>query len=221
MEKTASRTDTAHLKWDETWQTEEGRARWLDPEPSVLRRVPELKKRKAHRVLDLGCGVGRHALTLAAEGFDVRAIDGSASGIEFLQKAAEEQGLAVDCSVGSMSDLPFPSGSLDYVLAWNVIYHGDLPVVCATIAEILRVLRPGGVFQGTMLSKRNEHYGQGRRVACDTFVLAEISDKAHPHYYCNASDLVGLFTGMELLSLEDVALRQEKSWHWIFFAEKQ
>ncbi len=52
----------------------------------------------------------------------------------------------------------------DYVLAFNVIYHGDRPIVERTIAEIARVLKAGGLYQGTMLSKRNTRYGCGLEV---------------------------------------------------------
>ena len=43
-----------------------------------------------------------------------------------------------------MSDLPFAPGAFDYVLAWNVIYHGDGTSVVRALSEIARVLRPGG-----------------------------------------------------------------------------
>src|ERR1700761_5866621 len=67
---------TAIEAWDKRWATSEGRADWLEPHPAVVAILPELHARGARRVLDLGCGVGRHALLLAEHGFDVEAIDG-------------------------------------------------------------------------------------------------------------------------------------------------
>jgi hypothetical protein len=41
------------------------------------------------------------------------------------------------------------------VLSWNVIYHGTLGDVGRRLAEIWRVLKPGALYQGTMLPTRN------------------------------------------------------------------
>jgi hypothetical protein len=48
------------------------------------------------------------------------------------------------------------------------------------IAEIWRVLKPGRLYQGTMLSKRDAQFGRGRPVAPDTFIRGS-DPKAHPH----------------------------------------
>ena len=124
-----------------------------------------------------------------------------------------------------MTELPFADGAFDYVLAFNVLYHGDPTIVHAAIAEIRRVLKPGGTFQGTMLSKRNAGYGLGTEIAPDTFVRdagddLDDSDKVHPHFYCNAMELVALYAGFELHSLKDAVHRQPGSWHWHLVAER-
>src|ERR671924_1433798 len=60
---------TAHQEWDKRWQIPEQRTRWLEPDPLVRSLVPLLRARGFARVLDLGCGIGRHAIYLASEGF--------------------------------------------------------------------------------------------------------------------------------------------------------
>jgi SAM-dependent methyltransferase len=62
---------TAVEAWDEWWATPEGRDDWLEPHPAVAALVPVLKARGTQHVLDLGCGVGRHALLFAEHGFAV------------------------------------------------------------------------------------------------------------------------------------------------------
>ena len=212
---------TAAESWDKRWATVAGRADWLDPEPDVAALLPELHGRGVRRVLDLGCGVGRHALMLATEGFDVEAIDGSAAGLAVVRDNAAAHGLSLGLHHGNVDTLPFDDGSFDYVLSWNVIYHGNCGDVGRRIAEIGRVLQPGGIYQGTMLPLRNSNYGVGREVAPDTFVVEGVEERAHPHFYCDAAAVVALFAGFELLSLTQRQHRKPGSWHWHIVAERR
>lgn len=218
-------TATAHLEWDQRWQTAEGRADWLTPEADIVQFTETLKADKSYRVLDLGCGVGRHAIHFAQLGFETYALDESTAGLAYIEKAAGDRHLTIQCAQGSMTALPYETGFFDYVLAFNVIYHGDLPVVTQSLEEIHRVLKPGGFFQGTLLSKRNSKYGQGTEISPNTFVIesnddANDGDKDHPHFYCNAQELCQLLTGFEPLSLVDQVHTKPGSWHWHLVAER-
>jgi tellurite methyltransferase len=211
---------TAVADWDRRWQAETGRAGWLEPEREVLAAAERSYKDGGRVALDIGCGVGRHALALATMGFRVTGLDGSDSGLAYAIDDAKRHGLSVDFHNASMLSLPVADASCDYVLAWNVIYHGDRAVVDRCVAEIARVLRPSGIYQGTMLSKRNRNFGIGREVAPDTFVIDSVSDKAHPHFYCDARALVDIFGGFELLSLSDQEHGQPGSHHWHLVATR-
>lgn len=211
---------TAFREWDERWKTTSGRTGWTVPEPDVLATARRLRAAGAAAALDMGCGIGRHTVVLAEAGFAVAAVDASESGLRFAAATLAESELTADFRVAPMTDLPFADGAFDYVLAWNVIYHGDPAVVRRAIAEIRRVLRPGGTYQGTMLSKRNVTFARGREVAPDTWVLDGVSDKSHPHYYCNARELVALFDGFELRSLYDAEHETPGTFHWHVVAER-
>jgi tellurite methyltransferase len=211
---------TAIESWDDRWATPEGRADWLDPQPAVTALVPMLNARGARDVLDLGCGVGRHALHFAEHGFTVEAIDGAAAGLDFARREATARGLSLRLRQADADALPFADASFDYVLSWNVIFHGTMGDVGRRIAEIWRVLRPGGLYQGTMLSKRDAQFGLGRPVAPDTFIRGS-DPKAHPHYYCDLQGLAALFSGFELLSLTHAEQRRPGSWHWHILAERR
>jgi tellurite methyltransferase len=212
---------TAVEAWDKRWATSEGRADWLDPHPAVAAQLPELKARGATRALDLGCGVGRHALLLAEHRFAVEAIDGSPAGLAVVRETAARRGLTLGLREGSADVLPFADHSFDFVLSWNVIYHGTMGDVAHRLGEIWRVLKPGGRFQGTMLPTHNSNYGVGREIAPGTFVVDGQEEKGHPHFYCDAAAILALFTGFDLVTLGQHQQRQPGSWHWHIIADRR
>jgi SAM-dependent methyltransferase len=213
-------TATAHQMWDGRWATDAGRAAWLAPESEVLSVTAAL--RLPVRALDLGCGVGRHVLSLAERGFSAFGLDASRSGIEFCRQEAARRGLRLGLAAAAMTDLPYATATFDYVLAWNVICHGDGDVVRRCLAEIHRVLRPGGIYHSTMPTKRHRSFGVGREVAPNTFVddAATDGDKRHPHFYCDRSELVELFGAFELTSVVELEARSGGH-HWHVVAARR
>ncbi len=210
----------ACMQWDDRWKTEAGRREWLKPESEVKEIGELLRSIGTSAAMDLGCGIGRHSIFLASLGYSVFALDGSSAGVDFARWLTQQQMLPIHFVTGLMTDLPCAGESFDYVLAWNVIYHGDRDAVQKSLSEIQRVLRPGGIFQGTMLSKKNRLFGQGREVAADTFVLEGVLDKSSPHFYCNQSELAALFDPMELLRINDCEHESPGSHHLHFVATK-
>lgn len=213
------RTDIAHHEWDKRWKTDEGRADWLRPDAEVLEIIPMLRAQGAKDALDLGCGVGRHALLLAQEGFRVTAMDGSQSGLDFLAEEAARQGVDVLAHCHEMTTLPFEDQSFDFLLAWNVIYHGSKDIVQQVINEIHRVLRPGGCAQLTMLSDRNDETRTGQCISEGTYINPGFSDKAHPHYYCNEQQLRKHFGQFRIVELSEKEHARPGSFHWHLFIE--
>ena len=105
------------------------RARWTEPERAVTELIPALRERGARRVVDVGTGIGRHALAFARAGFEVVAVDASVTGLAELRRAAEAEGLRVDTHLAAFTDLPIDDDTVDHILAWNVLYHGDADIV--------------------------------------------------------------------------------------------
>jgi tellurite methyltransferase len=209
---------TAHRVWDERWSDHAMRQDWATPEPAVVRSVSLMRQRGVRTVLDLGCGIGRHALYLAGEGFEVTGLDASRAGLDATRATAERAGLPVRLCLGTFTDLPFRSACFDAVLSWNVIYHGDGDVARQAIAEIERTLTPDGLFQGTMISKRHYRYGQGTEIRPNTFVIDEDQEKSHPHFYCDRDDLIALLHGFKIIRLDEREHREPDSHHLEFVA---
>ena len=95
-------------------------------------------------LLDVGCGGGLLAEEFARLGCRVTGIDPSDSSLQTARQHALEQGLAIDYQCGLGDRLPFASDSFDVVTCCDVLEH--IEDWDATIAEIARVLKPGGLF---------------------------------------------------------------------------
>ncbi|MET8182577.1 class I SAM-dependent methyltransferase [Streptomyces sp. NPDC005336] len=119
----------------------------------------------AKDVLELGAGHGRDALFFAREGFTVRAIDFSPTGLEQLREAARAQELTGRVTTGVhdvREPLPLADASVDAVFAHMLLCMAlSTREIQALVAEIRRVLRPGGIFVYTVRHTSDAHYGTG------------------------------------------------------------
>ena len=213
------KTDTADTHWNSTWAGIAPDSKWLTPEEDVIAWARGLAP--GARILDLGAGVGRHALWLAEQGFDVVALDAAPEGLAEIARRSDR----VETVQARMDSLPLADGDFDHVLSWNVIYHGDEDVLLRTIGEIRRVLKPGGSYLGTMLSRRRLPHEQarypGREISRNAWTFeAPGTDKIHPHYFCSAAELLALFSGFECLALADREHDSPGSWHWHLTMER-
>ncbi|RKT82026.1 Methyltransferase domain-containing protein [Saccharopolyspora antimicrobica] len=102
------------------------------------------------RVLDLGCGAGRHAFELYRRGADVIAFDQDVEELEnvaamFGAMKAENQvpdGANAQTVSGDALDLPFPDEHFDVVIASEIMEH--IPEDEKAMRELVRVVKPGG-----------------------------------------------------------------------------
>jgi SAM-dependent methyltransferase len=91
--------------------------------------------------LDVGCGTGVLAARLAAAGYDMTGADPSVGMLSVLRREFPE----VTAVEASGADLPFADETFDLVLTVAALHHIAEPAaVRATLAEMVRVLRPGG-----------------------------------------------------------------------------
>lgn len=206
---------TAHVYWDQVWRTGARRAEWSEPDRWVADGVEGLRERGVTAAVDLGCGIGRHTVFLAEAGFSAFGLDKSTSAVSVARDRASGRGVTVELAVGDVTALPYVAASFDFVLAFNVLYHADEDGLGQALGEVRRVLRPGGMFQATYLSKRNWQYGRGIETSRNTFCQPEATDdKVHPHVYSNGEDIVRLHRGFELLSASDREQSTAGSFHW-------
>jgi 2-polyprenyl-6-hydroxyphenyl methylase/3-demethylubiquinone-9 3-methyltransferase len=95
-------------------------------------------------VLDLGCAGGFMAEAMARRGASVTGIDPAAAAIDAARHHARKAGLRIGYDVGQGEALPYQASGFDAVVCVDVLEHvADLNAV---LAQVARVLRPGGLF---------------------------------------------------------------------------
>ncbi|WP_160051804.1 class I SAM-dependent methyltransferase [Nocardiopsis sp. FR26] len=159
------------------------------------------------RVLDLGCGGGRHAFEVYRRGADVTAFDQNVADlaeVETMFAAMRAEGQApeqasAETVKGDALDMPFEDASFDRVIAAEIFEH--IPHDTAAMAELFRVLRPGGIAAVTVPSFLPErlcwalseeyHTNEGGHIRIYTRAELEAKLKATgfeigPHHHAHA-----------------------------------
>jgi SAM-dependent methyltransferase len=162
------------------------------------------KQERRRRVLDLGCGPGRHALFLARQGFEVAALDLAEDGLAELRRRAVEEGLRVDARHGDMLQLPWADASFDCLIAFHVVYHADLDGLRCVLGEIRRVLAPGGEAFLTLNSRESDAYLDPAWTRIDEYTLlkTEGPEVGVPHTYIRYEDLGALLAAFDVLKVQ-------------------
>ena len=118
-----------------------------------LMRSVLLARRTGTHGLDVGCGQGWYVARMRELGFDVRGIDNSAA-----QLSAARQHLGDPTLVdhGSMLEIPAADGMYNFVYCINTLHHlGSVAEQQAAFAELMRVLKPGGLLFVHEINTRN------------------------------------------------------------------
>lgn len=224
--------------WEAYWSDENHHDWWKQPAPEVLefiqkkhvfrssgRRASQSTEQKPD-VLDLGCGLGRHAIAFASAGFCVTATDVSETAIAHLNEWAKKLNLPIRTKTCDVLDDGFPAESFDIVLSYNVIYHGYRVQFAQAIEHVRILLKPAGLFFFTCPTRQDGKYGYGEQVAPHTFLCTKSITPSDIHYFADEADLDELLVGFKQLSRK----KDEHYWdnegvqqfgsYWQILAEK-
>ncbi|HDR46198.1 MAG TPA: class I SAM-dependent methyltransferase, partial [Geoalkalibacter subterraneus] len=133
------------------------------------REALELFRREGVRdVLELGCGQGRDTFFFARNNLRVTALDYAETAVETLKEKSAEAGLLASvnvCTHDVRQPLPFPEASFDACYS-HMLLCMDLSAdeIAFILAEIRRVLRPGGLALYSVRSNFDKHYRTGRHL---------------------------------------------------------
>jgi ubiquinone/menaquinone biosynthesis C-methylase UbiE len=118
------------------------------------------------QVLDVGCGTGTLAMEVVRRVGATGRVAGVDPGTEQIARArskAARRNLPVDFQIGVIEQLPFPDQTFDVVLSTLMMHHLPDPLKRQGLAEIARVLKPGGRLVIADFKHKKERQGRAAR----------------------------------------------------------
>ena len=153
--------------------------------------IPELPlpAGNGQRLLDIGCSWGRWSIAASASGYEVVGLDPSLGAVMAARRVARQLGAPNRYVVGDARYLPFPAESFEQTFSYSVIQHLSPSDATRSVAEMGRVLKPGGSAKVQMPTRFGVRcfYHQARRKFREA-VGFEVR-------YWTLSQLRSLFTG--------------------------
>lgn len=182
------------------WKEETG-AIWLKPSEDSYYIANRWMENGYKDILDFGCGLGRHSIFFAKQGFNVSAFDLSQEGISHLEQWAKDEKLDIETAVADMLNLPYKDNSFDCIFAYHVISHTDTIGMQKILSEISRILKPNGEIYLTLCSKETWSFKDAGYPKLDENTVvktAEGPEKGIPHFYVTLQDILKLFADFKI-----------------------
>ena len=118
-----------------------------------IHQVAQFTRHRGKTVLEVGVGAGTDHLQWARAGCECFGVDLTDAGIETTRRRLSCYGFQSRLQRLDAERLPYPDATFDIVYSWGVIHHAEKPEQIAV--EILRVLKPGGVFIGMIYARHS------------------------------------------------------------------
>ena len=202
---------------------------WKNPAAETFYLLQRWKNQGKKTFLDLGCGLGRHTILFASNGFNVSAFDISQNAVDRTGAWAKELGLNIDIKTGDMLNIPFDDESMDCILCINVISHTDTNGTYKIAEELKRVLKSGGECYLTLGSKETWGYKQNWPVVDENTKLRDEQGPEYmvPHFYADYDLIFKIFRDFEIQDIKHIGTyytnngKQYESYHWHILIRKK
>lgn len=157
------------------------------------------------RILELGCGTGRHTIYLAQQNFNVYSTDISETGIEINKKKAESLSLNnIIYKQHDMVSIPFEDNKFDAVLCIWTTGHGLLHEVSKNIEEMYRIIKPGGMVVADYVSIEDETFGLGTEIEPNTFIGSRPGEEDISHHYSAKEELRDQYERFSIVNIKNI-----------------
>lgn len=205
--------------WEEYYSNLEELPHWLtQPASFVLEAFPNLRDHRVKRVLDLGCGAGRHCLLLAKKKLEAVGVDLSVTALKISKELSQKDQMNIALACASMTRLPFSDSTFDAVISVSVIHHALRKDIAATIHEVHRVLKKNGFFLANLTSIKDPRYGTGQKMEDHTYRILEAFTGAEElHHFFNRKEIRRLLTSFAEVKVE---LSDEEPHYWTIMSKK-
>lgn len=189
-------------------------------EPEIPKLAETFKGNGIRKILDVGCGTGRHTIFLCQQGFQVSGFDQSEAAIKRASELLKEKSLTANLLVWDMARTPYPysNSEFDAVIAVRVIHHANIATIRRIVDELLRVTREGGYLhiQSPTYEKAMRQKAEGARsneIEMGTFLPLEGEETGILHHHFTKEELSELFK-----DIVDLHIREE---HYCLTAVKR
>lgn len=151
------------------------------PNESLVRLTYGLLRPELHKqVLDYGFGAAANLIHLARRGFVMTGVEVSPSANEIAKKRCAQESVQADLQLFAGGKLPFDNASFDAVIAWQVLYYNNWESFFSAMREIERVIRPRGIFIGTMAAVGDVSHKMGKPLG-DCEYISEVPGQEGAH----------------------------------------
>ncbi|MFD1178853.1 class I SAM-dependent methyltransferase [Paenibacillus puldeungensis] len=200
------------------------------PDENVVRYLNKNFKTGDNKVIvDFACGSGRNTIVMAKMGFDIYAVDYNMDCLLLTKEKIDKlQYSKIQYIQNERTDIPLSPESSDCLVAWGALFYVNGKERTELFKEIYRVLKPGGLFLADYRTKEDSHYGRGREIEKDLFVLNDSVGnlKGINYWFCGESEIRELYANnnFEILNIEKREMYVDnmavKNSHWQIWARK-
>ncbi len=197
--------ETKKEKWEVSYQNEDNFLFY--PNEEIIRFFSKYVKKRTGitnytnmsnvdndlKVLDLGCGIGRHVFYVNEMGLDVFGIDLSVNAINFCKKWAISKGLKglEDKFVqGDITKLPWKENFFNIVISHGVLDSMGFNIAVKAVKEVYRTLDEGGLFYCDLISGDDSWHS--REFAGEEIIAGKHEEGTIQSYF-NYNKIISLF----------------------------
>lgn len=192
----------------------------VKPSSQIINLIPLFVEKAIKKILDHGCGTGRHVKYLAEQSFYVVGSDYSLDALSTARHLTSDLN-NVNLVYSEMDRIPFENYFFDAIISNHVIQHALKFQRDKAFSEIDRTLRRNGFLFLRVPSTKHLVYGRGRKIEDNTFIdIEELPDGKTPHHYFCEQELKDYLENYTVLEMKHNSSHPEEKGFWKYGLEE-